>query len=209
MSLMPVAEALEKLVQDVAPLEEQLVPLDQANGRYLAEALASTRTQPPFPASAMDGYAIRYEDSAGPHAKLRVIGEAPAGHGFSGHVKAGETVRIFTGAPVPDGADTILIQENAERSGDSIAVLETPEKGAFVRPAGLDFFKRGNPSLTTAEIELPPPRSCRGYEPCKCPRNPSAKSCHSGDGRRVGSPWHGTGLRPNHRLQSRRHCGPG
>jgi len=139
MSLMPVAEALQKLLADVSPLETELVPLEQANGRYLAEPLSSTRTQPPFAASAMDGYAIRHQDLADGGKVLTVIGEAPAGHGFSGSVDPGQTVRIFTGAPVPEGTDTILIQENAERSGDRITVLETPAMGAYVRPAGLDF----------------------------------------------------------------------
>jgi len=139
MSLMPVAEALSKLLSDVTPTETETVPLAQANGRILAEPLASTRTQPPFAASAMDGYAIRHQDLADTETKLDVIGEAPAGHGFSGTVAAGQSVRIFTGAPVPSGADTILIQENARRDGDRITVLEVPEAGAFVRPAGLDF----------------------------------------------------------------------
>ncbi|MGV2976058.1 gephyrin-like molybdotransferase Glp [Roseibium alexandrii] len=139
MSLMPVSEALEKLLSGVAPLETEIVPLEAANGRYLAKPIASTRTQPPFAASAMDGYAIRHSDLKTPEAVLDVIGEAPAGHGFSGHIGPGEAVRIFTGAPVPDGADTILIQENAERSDGRIKVLEIPVKGAFVRAAGLDF----------------------------------------------------------------------
>lgn len=139
MSLMPVSEALEKLLSGVAPLETEIVPLEAANGRYLAKPIASTRTQPPFAASAMDGYAIRHSDLKTPEAVLDVIGEAPAGHGFSGHIGPGQAVRIFTGAPVPDGADTILIQENTERSDGRIKVLEIPVKGAFVRAAGLDF----------------------------------------------------------------------
>ncbi|MEM9633452.1 MAG: gephyrin-like molybdotransferase Glp [Pseudomonadota bacterium] len=149
MSLMPVAEALEKLLSGVSPLESESVALDLANGRILAGPMASTRTQPPFAASAMDGYAIRHEDLAQGRTTLTVIGEAPAGHSFSGIVNPGESVRIFTGAPVPDGTDTILIQENAERTGDEIRVLETPEQGAFVRPAGLDFSKN--------EVLLSPP----------------------------------------------------
>jgi molybdopterin molybdotransferase len=139
MNLMPVSEALEKLLSGVAPLETEIVPLEAANGRYLAKPIASTRTQPPFAASAMDGYAIRHSDLKTPEAVLDVIGEAPAGHGFSGHIGPGEAVRIFTGAPVPYGADTILIQENAERSDGRIKVLEIPVRGAFVRAAGLDF----------------------------------------------------------------------
>ncbi|WP_421983161.1 gephyrin-like molybdotransferase Glp [Roseibium sp.] len=141
MSLMPVAEALEKLLSDVDTLESEFATLEQANGRTLAENLVSKRTQPPFAASAMDGYAIRHEDVADGGAVLEVIGEAPAGHGYSGKVEQGQTVRIFTGAPLPDGADTILIQENAQRQDDRISVLEIPQQGAYVRPAGLDFQK--------------------------------------------------------------------
>ncbi|MBO9419069.1 molybdopterin molybdotransferase MoeA [Labrenzia sp. R4_2] len=139
MSLMPVSEALDKLLKGVAPLEAETVPLEAANGRFLARPLASTRTQPPFAASAMDGYAIRHSDLTSELTELDVIGEAPAGHGYSGQVGPGQAVRIFTGAPVPEGADTILIQENAERCDDRIKVLENPAKRAFVRAAGLDF----------------------------------------------------------------------
>ncbi|WP_281930654.1 molybdopterin molybdotransferase MoeA [Roseibium album] len=141
MSLMPVAEALEKLLSDVDALDTEFAGLDQANGRALAENLLSRRTQPPFAASAMDGYAIRHLDVAGGGAQLEVIGEAPAGHGYTGSVGIGQAVRIFTGAPLPDGADTILIQENANRQESRISVLAIPDKGAFVRPAGLDFQK--------------------------------------------------------------------
>jgi molybdopterin molybdotransferase len=139
MSLMPVDEALAKLLVGVTPLGTELVSLEAANGRFLASPLASTRTQPPFAASAMDGYAIRHADLGLEPLTLTVIGEAPAGHRFTGRVEAGEAVRIFTGAPVPEGADTILIQENAGRDGQRITVLENPPKGAFVRAAGLDF----------------------------------------------------------------------
>ena len=137
--LMPVEEALARLLDGVARLGQESVPLEHANGRVLAQDLASTRTQPPFPASAMDGYAVRHADLAVDGPALNVIGEAPAGHGFDGSVSAGEAVRIFTGAPVPEGADTILIQEDADRQGNQIKVREVPKAGAFVRPAGLDF----------------------------------------------------------------------
>ncbi len=139
MSLMPVAEALQKLLSDVDTIDTEHVPLEQANGRVLSQHLVSKRTQPPFAASAMDGYAVRYQDISAGGAVLEVIGEAPAGHGYSGRVESCQTVRIFTGAPLPDGADTILIQENAEREDSKITVLEVPPQGAFVRPAGLDF----------------------------------------------------------------------
>jgi len=150
MSLIPVSEALARLLEGVAPRGPEWVELAQANGRVLAADLVSNRTQPPFAASAMDGYAVRYGDTQVPSARLKIIGEAPAGHAFSGSVNTGEAVRIFTGAPVPDGADTILIQENAERDEDEIRVLEAPAKAAFVRPAGLDF--------TEGETLIPAPK---------------------------------------------------
>ena len=152
MSLMPVADALARLLASVEPREVEQVVLAEANGRVLAQDLASTRTQPPFSASAMDGYAVRHADLAGIPARLTVIGEAPAGHGFAGMVKPGEAVRIFTGAPVPRGADTILIQEDTSRDGDIVTALEQPVSGAFVRPAGLDF--RSGETLLTAPRTL-------------------------------------------------------
>ncbi|MTI45713.1 molybdopterin molybdochelatase [Roseibium hamelinense] len=137
--LMPVAEALARLVDEVDARPAETIALSKANGRVLAENIASTRTQPPFAVSAMDGYAIRHEDLAACPAQLTVIGEAPAGHGFQGKVGTGQAVRIFTGAPLPEGADTILIQENTTRASETVTALEQPAAGAFVRPAGLDF----------------------------------------------------------------------
>lgn len=139
MSLMPLAEALQNLLSDVAPLGEELVPLDQANGRILSRDLSSTRTQPPFAASAMDGYAVRHADLTGDQPRLNVIGEAAAGHAFEGRLGKGEALRIFTGAPLPENADTIVIQENVDLHGSDILVREIPKPGRYVRPAGLDF----------------------------------------------------------------------
>ena len=139
MSLIPVEEALRRILDGVRPLETESVSLAEANGRSLAEDVAARRQQPPFPASAMDGYAVRAADVASVGNKLEVVGESIAGRGYRGSVSAGEAVRIFTGAPVPEGADTILIQENANRQDNIIEVLETANTGQFVRPAGLDF----------------------------------------------------------------------
>ncbi|WP_029057115.1 gephyrin-like molybdotransferase Glp [Stappia stellulata] len=141
MTLISVDEALARLLDGVLPLDVEAVALDAANGRTLAEDIQARRTQPPFSASAMDGYAVRAADIATVPARLRVIAEAPAGHGFDGNLQPGEAVRIFTGAPLPRGADTILIQENAEQNAQTseITALETAEKGRYVRPAGLDF----------------------------------------------------------------------
>ncbi len=139
MTLLPVGEALARILAGVRePLPAETVPLAACRGRTLAADLAALRTQPPFSASAMDGYAVRAAD-AGPGARLAVVGQSVAGRRFAGRIGAGEAVRIFTGAPVPEGADAILIQENAERDGETVTVVEAPSPGRFVRPAGLDF----------------------------------------------------------------------
>jgi molybdopterin molybdotransferase len=140
MALLPVKTALEKLLAGVDTLGGETVSLHEAAGRVLVEPVSALRTQPPFTASAMDGYAVRAADTATPPARLSLIGEAPAGHGFAGKVGEREAVRIFTGAPVPEGADAILIQENAKPEGDGFVIAhESVARGRFVRPAGLDF----------------------------------------------------------------------
>ena len=138
--MIPVAEALSRLLASVAaPLDAETVPVAEAAGRVLAEDISATRTQPPFPASAMDGYAVRAADLATVPATLRLVGTSAAGHGFSGRIAPGETVRIFTGAPVPEGADAILIQENAQAEGERVTAREGVAAGRFLRAAGLDF----------------------------------------------------------------------
>ncbi len=136
--MISVAEALDRLFALVSPLETEPVDLQDAVGRVLAAPAQAKRTQPPFAASAMDGYAVRAEEAA-PGNRLTVVGESAAGHRFHGALGQGQAVRIFTGAPVPDGADAILIQENANRAGDQIEVTHAPAPGTFVRPAGGDF----------------------------------------------------------------------
>jgi molybdopterin molybdotransferase len=136
--MLPVAEALARLLAAAAPTGVETIPVTEAMGRVLAAPLVATRMQPPFPASAMDGYAVRAADLA-PGQPIRVVGESAAGRSFSGSISAGEAVRIFTGAPVPQGADTILIQENAQREGELILPTQTELSGRFVRPAGVDF----------------------------------------------------------------------
>lgn len=143
MPLVPVAEALAQVLKGAKPLGSEDVPLNNAHGRILAEPLKAQRAQPPFPASAMDGYAVRAADVQKLPATLNVVGEAPAGHGYGGRVHKGQAVRIFTGAPVPKGADTIIIQENTKAGAEKgfVTVLEGAAEGSFVRPAGLDFRK--------------------------------------------------------------------
>lgn len=140
MNLLPVSEALERLLGGAHCLPAESVRIDEAADRIAAADLPALRTQPPFAASAMDGYAVRSEDLTTLPARLKVIGSAAAGHRFEGKVAAKETVRIFTGAPVPDGADAILIQENATvQDGGAIDAHESTPAGRYVRPAGLDF----------------------------------------------------------------------
>ncbi len=137
--MIPVAEALERLLGGVEPLESETVELHSAGNRVLSAPTLAGRTHPPFDASAMDGYAVRAVDVDRVPARLAVIGESAAGRRFAGSLGAGEAVRIFTGAPVPQGADTILIQENAKREGDVVTAIESVAAGRHIRKAGLDF----------------------------------------------------------------------
>jgi molybdopterin molybdotransferase len=139
MSMLSVDDALARVLDAAMPLVGvETVALAEANGRTLAQELSARRTQPPFPASAMDGYAVRAADVV-PGMPLRLIGIAAAGHAFAGTVGAGEAVRIFTGAPVPAGADAVLIQEVTDATDTGVTPRETVTAGRFVRPAGLDF----------------------------------------------------------------------
>jgi molybdopterin molybdotransferase len=137
--LMPVAEALARVLEGARPLPAVALPLNDAHGRVLATDLAAKRTQPPENVSAMDGYAARAEDVADVPAHLKVIGEVAAGHPFDGHVGPGQAARIFTGGVVPPGTDTIVIQENTTREGDTVVVTTPSAKGRHIRVAGLDF----------------------------------------------------------------------
>ena len=140
MALLSVAEALARVTQGLEPLESERVKLEQARGRVLAEDIAAHLTQPPFDASAMDGYAVRAADVAVLPATLRLIGEALAGRGFDREVKQGEAVRIFTGAPVPKGADTVVIQENTEVAPGVVTINDAAPR-RHIRPRGQDFTK--------------------------------------------------------------------
>lgn len=141
--LVPSQKALELVLESATSIGVEYVDLFQCSGRVLAQDVSALRTQPPFDASAMDGYAVRYADVKLAPCVLKLIGQSAAGHAFKGSIGKGETVRIFTGAPVPIGADTIIIQENTvaenQEIGSKVSILETAAKGSFVRPAGLDF----------------------------------------------------------------------
>jgi len=158
--MISVDEALNKILTAIPVLAPEQVNIANALGRVLAEDVISRVTQPPIDVSAMDGYAVRAEDVADSPTELRIIGEAPAGASYDGTMQSGEAVRIFTGGPVPAGADSIIMQENTERPSDDIVIInETVEKGRFVRAAGLDFMagkvliSKGK-SLTARDIAL-------------------------------------------------------
>lgn len=138
-ALIPVADARARILAAIEPTGPERVQLAYARGRFLAEDVVARRTQPPADLSAMDGYAVRAADVASVPARLRVIGEAPAGRAYKGIVGAGEAVRIFTGAPMPEGSDAVVIQENAERYGDIVIARQGSPEGKHVRRAGLDF----------------------------------------------------------------------
>jgi molybdopterin molybdotransferase len=140
-ALMPIAEALARVLADTLPLPAETAPLTDAHGRVLAADIVATRTQPPADVSAMDGYAVRAADAARAPARLRLVGEVAAGHPFAGSVGAGEAARIFTGGVLPPGADTVVIQEMTARDGDTITVTTATPKGKNVRVTGLDFSR--------------------------------------------------------------------
>ncbi|MGO9390818.1 molybdopterin molybdotransferase MoeA [Rhodoblastus sp.] len=151
-----VDEALEAILAAVkSPVAIEDAPLAKCFGRTLAQDLFARRTQPPKPLSAMDGYALRANDAGA----RKVIGESSAGRGFDGLCGPGEAVRIFTGAPIPDGADTVLVQEEAQRDGDFVTATAPIQHGRNVRLAGIDFregekiLERGR-RLSPADIAL-------------------------------------------------------
>jgi len=154
-----VEEALSRLLAPLEKLPPEQISIVDGLGRVLAEDVAARRTQPPFAVSAMDGYAVRAEDLAAVPVELRIVAEVPAGAGFGGHVGAREAARIFTGAPLPAGTDTIVIQEDTQRDGDRVKVREGAPRGRYVRREGLDFSEgevllRAGRRLTARDIGL-------------------------------------------------------
>lgn len=150
MKLLPVDGARDRMLADVSALPAETVHISEAAGRVLAEPVTAIRDQPPFNASAMDGWAVRSADAPG---TLRIVGESAAGHGFAGRVGPGEAVRIFTGAAVPAGCDAIVIQEDAAHDGDHVTVPAV-ERGHHLRPAGGDF--RAGQALLAAGARIDP-----------------------------------------------------
>jgi molybdopterin molybdotransferase len=133
--MISVSEALDRLFSLTEMMPGERVPLSAASGRVLRDPVVAKRAQPPFDASAMDGYAI----GPSPKNRLKIIGESAAGHAFPGAVGPGEAVRIFTGAPVPEGADRVVMQEDVARTGDTITLVDPTQSGDHIRTAGGDF----------------------------------------------------------------------
>lgn len=155
MSLLPVAVAQERVLALGRSASAETVRIGDAIGRFAVEDVVAQRTQPARPLSAMDGYAIRFDELPGP---WTVIGEAAAGAGYNGQVGAGQATRIFTGAPMPAGTDCVLVQEEAARDGDQLILSgEGPVRGGNVRRAGLDF--RAGDVLIRAGQRITPPRA--------------------------------------------------
>lgn len=158
MALMPVTDAMAAILAGADALPEEMVPLEDAFHRVLARDIASLRTQPPEPMSAMDGYAVRAADAT-LGAKLRVIGEIAAGKPFDRALQAGEALRIFTGGVLPPGADAVVIQEDTTRDGDIVGINEAAISGKHIRPAGVDFNEgdvllRAGTRLTDRDLAL-------------------------------------------------------
>jgi molybdopterin molybdotransferase len=159
MALMAVAEALQRVLADARALPAESVPLHQALGRVLANDLVALRTQPPAALSAMDGYAVRAADVANGPATLTLIGEVAAGHPFAGTVGPGQAARIFTGGVMPDGADTVVVQELTTREENRVTTMKPTAKARNVRAQGIDFrtgdvlLRRGR-KLTDRDLML-------------------------------------------------------
>ena len=136
--MISVEEALARCLALVAPLSAETVPLRHAAGRYMPAPAIANLDQPPFAASAMDGYAVN--GAAAPGAVFRLIGESGAGHGFAGALEPGEAVRIFTGAPVPKGANRVIIQEDVDAGVGAITVRPGADIAIHIRPRGQDFL---------------------------------------------------------------------
>lgn len=151
--MMPVDEAIERIFKKLPVLGSESVPLSRAHNRVLARALVATHSQPPFDASAMDGYAVRAAEVI-PGRPLKLAGTSQAGARFVGMMEHGQCVRIFTGAPLPIGADAVIMQEEATAKGNQISFEKVPKLGQSVRKQGFDFLRGAE--LLPAGVALTP-----------------------------------------------------
>ena len=159
--MIPFEAALALVLGAFRPLPAEIVPLDGALGRVLAEDVVARVSHPPFDASAMDGYAVRAADVPAGRlpVTLLVVGQAVAGAGFAGPLAAGQAVRILTGAPLPAGADAIVIQEHAEKLDGAVRIGRPATPGRWIRRAGQDFaagevLLRTGRRLTSRDVGL-------------------------------------------------------
>ncbi len=136
--MLSVEDARARIIAGLRPTQAEMVSLPGAWNRVTAAAVLARLTQPPSDMSAMDGYALRAEDAQGGE-RLRVVGSAPAGHPYAGALQYGEALRLFTGSVMPQGADAILLQEDADRDGERVAAREAPVAGRHIRRKGQDF----------------------------------------------------------------------
>ncbi len=183
MALMPVAEALQRVLAGVHALPAETVALNDALGRVLAKDLVALRTQPPAALSAMDGYAVRAEDVSNGPATLTLIGEVAAGHPFDGSVGPGQAARIFTGGVIPLGADTVVVQELVSRDGDKVTTQKPTAKARNVRAAGIDFRQgevllRAGRRLTDRDLML---AAAMNYPTLSVHRRPKVAVLGTGD----------------------------
>jgi len=176
-----VLNARARMLDATAFLGQEPVPLGAGLGRILAQALIAKRDQPPFDASAMDGWAMRSADAVS-GARLKIVGESAAGHPFVGHIELGKTVRVSTGAPIPDGAERVIIQEEAVREGDELAI-KAANGSDHIRPRGGDLAA-GTIVLLSGE-RLDPWRlalaAAAGYETVAVARRPSVAILVNGE----------------------------
>ena len=149
--MLSVTEALARVTGGFNLIASEHISLSEALSRVLAEDVRARLTQPPMAVSSMDGYAVRAADLHTVPNTLTQIGKSQAGGGFKGTVGAGECTRIFTGAPLPNGADAVVVQEDADVDGTQICINDRVKTGAYIRPAGLDF-QTGDVLLRTGKV---------------------------------------------------------
>lgn len=187
MTLATVEQARAAILAAAAPLGAVETPLADADGRWLAETVSATRDQPPFDASAMDGWAVRSADVA-PGAGLSIVGEIAAGHASHATVDPGQAARIFTGAALPPGADRVVIQEEARRDADTLILGEQISEATWVRPRGGDF--RSGEALLRPGTRLGPWRlalvAAAGRTSLVCAARPRVAVLPTGDEVRPG-----------------------
>jgi len=137
--LLSVDDALDQIIKAVSTMPSERIAVEAALGHVLAADINANLSHPPADVSAMDGYAVHSSHLSSTPKNLTVIGESAAGHPFDGVLGADQAVRIFTGAYVPQGADAIVLQEDTNRDGDVVTILEQPKPEQFIRKAGQDF----------------------------------------------------------------------